>query len=63
VGWLYWFFIGGCEAIPLAIGFTPTWASPPGFGCVIFPGAPTSVTPTGTWNINVTRVLASRPLP
>jgi|GEM_PF-4704210 len=60
---LFWFFIGSCDAIPLAIGFNPTFAGPPGFGCVTTLGAPTSVTATGTWNINVTEVLASRPLP
>ena len=63
VGELYWFFIGDCEAIPLAIGFTPAWASPPGFGCNTIPGAPTNVAVTGTWNINVTEVSTIRPPP
>lgn len=60
---LFWFWIGDCVAIPLSIGFTPAWAIPPGFGCVTILGAPTSVTVTGTWNINITEVSASRPLP
>jgi len=62
-GALYWFLIGNCEVIPLAIGFSPDWASPPGFGCTKALGAPTGVTVTGTWNINVTEVRAFRPVP
>jgi hypothetical protein len=61
---LFWFFIASCDAIPLAIGLDSTFVSPPpGFGCTAALGAPTSVTVTGTWNINATVVFGHTPVP
>lgn len=61
---VFWFFIGSCDAIALAIGEnTAAVGGPPGFGCVATPGAPTSVTAVGTWNINVTEASTTGPLP
>lgn len=61
---LFWFFIAGCDAIPLAIGLDTNFVSPPpGFGCITALGAPTSVIVTGTWNINVTDAHGRTPLP
>jgi hypothetical protein len=61
---LFWFFISSCHAIPLAIGLdSPFVSPPPGFGCTSTLGAPTSVTVTGTWNINVTQAPEHTPSP
>lgn len=60
---LFWFFIGSCDPIPLAIGLGLDWVSPPGFGCITILGAPTNVTVTGTWNINVAEVSTHAPMP
>lgn len=60
---IFWFFIGSCNAIPIAIGESPSFVAYPGFGCLTTPGAPTSVTVTGTWNVNVTEAPNHAPLP
>jgi hypothetical protein len=60
---VFWFFIGGCDAVPIVIGESTSFVVRPGFGCVTTPGAPTSVTVTGTWNINVTQASNHAPLP
>ncbi len=60
---LFWFSIGSCGPIPIAIGEKPSYVVPPGFGCVTTPGDPTSVTVVGTWNINVTEASDHSPLP
>jgi hypothetical protein len=60
---VFWFFIGNCDAIPLAVGEQPSFVIRPGFGCVGSAGAPTNVVVVGTWNINVTETSTSRPLP
>jgi hypothetical protein len=60
---VFWFFIGRCDAIPIAIGENPSFVVRPGFGCITTPGAPTSVTVIGTWNINVTEASDHVPLP
>jgi hypothetical protein len=60
---VFWFFIGDCNAIPIAIGENPSFVVFPGFGCTTTPNAPTSVTVTGTWNINVTEASDHAPLP
>ena len=60
---VFWFFIGDCNAIPIIMGGTTSFVVRPGVGCVTTPGGPTSVTVTGTWNINVTEVSDHAPLP
>jgi len=60
---VFWFFLGSCDAIPIAMGENPSFVVRPGFGCLTTPGSPTSVSVTGTWNINVTEASDHAPLP
>ena len=58
------FWIGHCDAIPLAVGESPSFVTFPSvFGCVLPAGAPTNAIVVGTWNINVTATSTFRPSP
>ena len=57
---LYWFFIGSCDPIVLAVGSAPSSVPGPVFlGCIMSSMAPSSEAVTGVSNVNVVEVSES----